>query len=618
MVLIPNTSRWYFMYQIIDNTETTIIVQGVFNTTYIQAGNNFTVVYGQLIKDYVNSRYVRFFRDEGAKSFADGDAIYDGICEVCHTQTTHFRRDGTGSDQLHNNIGGKAATNCMPCHMHVEGFAHRGGIECIICHGHDPGYEYEPGKFSQGKGTYQSHSTHTELDADDLKGPGITCTDCHDTTNYPKLKDGNDLTNTTVCDNCHSDGGVFDGVNNAVIGAKNNWASGVYTGNALQTGKEKWCAGCHDDAPAYGKRQSVSIVIDDADLESVGWVYWTGSGAYDGDLWYHAAGSGANTATWTPNIPVADTYSVYAWWTADPNRATNAPYTIFHAEGNDTVRVNQKSNGSQWNYLGTYNFAAGTSGYVVLSDDADGYVIADAIKLYNSVYAPNVVGDNTTYGFYETGHGRVSTINCLSCHDASKRHIDHEHRTYDYNDGVTNEGKIRLLVANQGWVIVDNTAADYREDLLSLDDYWTPYISPSPGVTYGRSLHYAAGDNDGDTATFTPTLSQDGNYDVYAWWTPDSNRATNTPYTINYSGGGPTTVTVNQELGGKGWHYLGTYFFDAGTGGSVVISDDADLGKYITADAIKFQLVETKQNVVLSDDANGYVIADAILFEPVP
>jgi hypothetical protein len=33
-----------------------------------------------------------------------------------------------------------------------------------------------------------------------------------------------------------------------------------------------------------------------------------------------------------------------------------------------------------WNYLGNFSFAAGTSGYVVLSDDANEYVVADAVK----------------------------------------------------------------------------------------------------------------------------------------------------------------------------------------------------------------------------------------------
>ena len=73
---------------------------------------------------------------------------------------------------------------------------------------------------------------------------------------------------------------------------------------------------------------------------------------------------------------------------------------------------------------------------------------------------------------------------------------------------------------------------------------------------------------------------------------------------------------MNQEQGGGGWTYLGTYCFDAGTGGSVVLSDDAD--EYVIADAVKWKLSSTQQEVVLSDDANGYVMADAILFEPEP
>ncbi len=90
--------------------------------------------------------------------------------------------------------------------------------------------------------------------------------------------------------------------------------------------------------------------------------------------------------------------------------------------------------GQTWNYLGTYTFAAGASGSVVLSDNANGAVVADAIKFESGVrasYAPNVIGDNATYGFYATGH----KINCLSCHDADKRHIDGNPRTYEVDEG---------------------------------------------------------------------------------------------------------------------------------------------------------------------------------------
>ena len=45
-----------------------------------------------------------------------------------------------------------------------------------------------------------------------------------------------------------------------------------------------------------------------------------------------------------------------------------------------TVDVDQQADGGKWNLLGTYAFAPGTSSYVQLSDAANGYAVADAIK----------------------------------------------------------------------------------------------------------------------------------------------------------------------------------------------------------------------------------------------
>ena len=47
----------------------------------------------------------------------------------------------------------------------------------------------------------------------------------------------------------------------------------------------------------------------------------------------------------------------------------------------DPVTVDQTVPGGDWLLLGTFDFAAGTSGSVVIrTDGADGYVIADAVK----------------------------------------------------------------------------------------------------------------------------------------------------------------------------------------------------------------------------------------------
>jgi 5-methylcytosine-specific restriction endonuclease McrA len=225
-------------------------------------------------------------------------------------------------------------------------------------------------------------------------------------------------------------------VNNPTYGAKANWHDGVYAGPTLKTGKEKWCAGCHDDQPAYSMAETVTpIIMDDPDATYVcswPWRYQEG-GYYGAGYRYHAAGTGSCTATWIPTIPRVSYYKVYAWWQAQTSRASNAPYTINYDGGSETVLVNQQHDSDQWNYLGIWPFTAGTSGSVVLSDDADNNVIADAIKLDGpGTYAPNVIGDNTTYGFYVTGH----KISCTNCHDASKKHIDHKHRTYEADENT--------------------------------------------------------------------------------------------------------------------------------------------------------------------------------------
>ena len=92
-----------------------------------------------------------------------------------------------------------------------------------------------------------------------------------------------------------------------------------------------------------------------------------------------SAGDGSSTATFRPNLPVGGRYRVFARWTSHANRATNAPYTIHHVGGADTVRVNQENNGGKWMLLGEYEFAPGTAGHVVLSNDADEWVVADAV-----------------------------------------------------------------------------------------------------------------------------------------------------------------------------------------------------------------------------------------------
>jgi hypothetical protein len=714
-ILFPNVYKLGYNYPItaVDPDAKTIKVTGNV-TTILYPPTTFAAIYGQYIKDAIDvsgtNKQVKFFDRKGANSYADGDTTYNGVCEVCHTQTMYHKNDGTGNYHY-------PAARCYVCHAHINGFGYahgEPGKDCEDCHGHDDGWN--GGSYY---GTTQSHSTHTENDSDDLKGPYITCSDCHDTNDYPFFKSGTDsdgdgkfnLSETDVCDNCHSPNGAFDGVNNPTYGAKANWTSGVYSSPTLKTGKEKWCAGCHDDVPAASGPPKVQVIVDDPAAAFApgisSWnLYSDPTQHYGSGFRAKPVGTGSGTATWTPNIAVAGQYSVYAWWVdnAEPYRAHDVKYTVHSLQGNETVTVDQTTEGGKWNLLGTWEFTAGTSGYVQLSDfatDTPGgtsYVVADAVRFLKGqpapdvTDAPNVIGDNSTYGFYATGH----KINCLSCHDANKRHIDGEHRTYKVNESTwvstSYSGSYRLngsaLVVprpesstgniypqdftlclschNQDEVLGQNLSqTDYsytnfwdsaptlatiynahnyhiKDRSIRLDSDWdgvadsrTTCIGchnvhgpPNRAMIRHGELISTPGTTDkvpalnfsylgtptgpAATATFTANGLQKADYNVYAWWVDNAPayRATDATYTVYYSGGSDEVV-VDQSTNGHGggkWNLLGTYPYNAGATGTVVMDNDyASPGSVVVADAVRWEKVGGGHEVIIDNPQATFV-----------
>ena len=130
--------------------------------------------------------------------------------------------------------------------------------------------------------------------------------------------------------------------------------------------------------------------------------------AYEGDFRYALPGTGPNTAQWTfQDLPNGE-YEVFSTWSPASNRADNAPYTI--SDGGAalaTVPMNQQNapsdltaDGQGWASLGTFALPSplaplpggeGNTLTVSLSDDADGIVVADAVRLAVVNYAPTVL-----------------------------------------------------------------------------------------------------------------------------------------------------------------------------------------------------------------------------------
>ncbi len=128
------------------------------------------------------------------------------------------------------------------------------------------------------------------------------------------------------------------------------------------------------------------VVVDDRDAEKTGtWVPSTSAGPYVGAGYVHDnhQDAGKSRVRFTPKLPHAGKYQVHLYYSPHPNRASNALAVIHSADGVKMVRVNQKQmpQDGPGLRLGVFTFAAGSSGYVeIRNDEADGYVIADAVQ----------------------------------------------------------------------------------------------------------------------------------------------------------------------------------------------------------------------------------------------
>jgi hypothetical protein len=96
---------------------------------------------------------------------------------------------------------------------------------------------------------------------------------------------------------------------------------------------------------------------------------------------YSAPGDGSDTATWDAELAGGpDNYEVIVWYPVYSGLANNALFTIHHAGISDTVVVDQSINGGQWLSIGIYKFVNDGTEDVILSDNADSWVAADAVR----------------------------------------------------------------------------------------------------------------------------------------------------------------------------------------------------------------------------------------------
>ncbi|MBI5183771.1 MAG: hypothetical protein HY999_05360 [Nitrospinae bacterium] len=161
-------------------------------------------------------------------------------------------------------------------------------------------------------------------------------------------------------------------------------------------------------------------VVDntDTDFKVTGtWGTYSGASAtYSTSFRYNSAGTGADTATWPALLTEgAGSYEVKIWYPSFSVLATNAPFTVNYTDpvtglpASNTVLIDQTQDGGQWVSLGIYDFADKGPENVILSDNANSWVVADAIRFK----APDGIVDNndpnfSVLGSWDTFTGRDS------------------------------------------------------------------------------------------------------------------------------------------------------------------------------------------------------------------
>jgi len=196
--------------------------------------------------------------------------------------------DSSQADTTVTNSGAKTCANVY-CHGNWTGSGGAnttptwgGSVACGDCHA-----------ATAGTLTTGSHAAHlTRLNGPDgVVGSTLDCDGCHGSgaklgthvghvNGVATFADGNTLATTSACNTCHSPTGSYDGVNDATLGAKDNWRTGIYTDGNLIAGKERWCVTCHDESPANSKADGTGVSARNMVGNNSTWgFYQTGHGA---------------------------------------------------------------------------------------------------------------------------------------------------------------------------------------------------------------------------------------------------------------------------------------------------------------------------------------------------
>lgn len=150
------------------------------------------------------------------------------------------------------------------------------------------------------------------------------------------------------------------------------------------------------DGPINGPYSSViavttavpisSVIVDNADATGVNitgtWSMASNTAAYAGNYIHDSdGGKGQRKVLFTAALPSPGIYEAHAWWVGASSRSPSVPITVRHRDGSTEVRVDQRSKGGSWYFLGRFSYEADTPATIQIDNTGtSGNVEADAVQ----------------------------------------------------------------------------------------------------------------------------------------------------------------------------------------------------------------------------------------------
>ncbi len=252
----------------------------------------------------------------------------------------------------------------------------------------------------------------------------------------------------------------------------------------------------------------IEIVVDTEDAIGatiVGDWFVGGIPPWKGGNYLHnnRQGQGSKSIELAPTIVQEGFYHVYLFWSSNSSRATNVPVEVKHKNGTSRIVLDQTQGHGEYNYVGTYEMAVGSTNSVLIgTENTTGYVAVDAARFF-SVVDPDITRtcDRTGYRCQQDLCPKGDCFASLAGDDPTSKLFQAKQALYEVIDrsekvhfglGSYEQDNARLKAKH--WL--------YRVDESETDLYWSssssPFPQPGAEFVFGNGAPYNTNNGRGD------------------------------------------------------------------------------------------------------------------------